>query len=379
MTIRLPDHVAGVVAVILTVAALSACSGPDDDGGAPTPSPTATASATAPSPDPTTVPSAEDVRATLGAVAPCRLLSAGTTAAAPEGPHTCEAQLGADRVRVAVGVSFDDDRRGASEPVEVAGLVAYTSSEACRTVFPAGPAHGISVEVDGADGACRSALDDAAMIVGTALTTGADSLRREPGPDSLTACGLLATSEPDDSLLVDDVGEITARGLDHCEVATGPVLARTSLGLDYSRVPFDELVRLLVGDPIRLAGQDAVVRDGQTCFVHTYLWTSAAEGRGPVRTEAVVHAGTCREAERVTAAVIRAARRDTGAPGHRTWPTCWCGPTDLHVDNMWFDTVVRPQPLWRPRDEQQGTRPAPHAAAARPAASTPVVHTPARR
>ena len=49
--------------------------------------------------------------------------------------------------------------------------------------------------------------------------------------------------------------------------------------------------------------------------MHTYLWESDAEGRGPLRTDAVVHAETCKEAQRVAATVIEASRREPAAPG----------------------------------------------------------------
>ena len=256
--------------------------------------------------------SVDDVRATLGALAPCGLLSPGTDSASPQGPHTCEAQLGEARVRVAVGVPFDAEARAAAEVEDVAGLSAHTVPGLCRTVFPAGPAHGIAVELSGG---CGPALAEAAAIVGASLGADVDSQLRAPGPDSLTACGLLAASEPDGSLLVDGVGG-PSEGMDHCEIASGAILARTTLGLDYTPTPFDELVRRLDGERVTLADQDAVVvPGGQTCFVHTYLWESDAEGRGPLRTDAVVHAETCKEAQRVAATVIEASRREPAAPG----------------------------------------------------------------
>src|SRR5687767_3942577 len=85
-------------------------------------------------------------RPTLGPVAPCARLApqpGRAISSHAEGPHTCEAQLGDVRVRVAVGVPFDDDARAAAEVGDVAGLSAYTVPDLCRTVFPAGPAHGI--------------------------------------------------------------------------------------------------------------------------------------------------------------------------------------------------------------------------------------------
>lgn len=319
---KMPDraeHRATTWARILTaglvLGALGACTDPADDSTQPTGSPASTATSeatTAPSPDPGTEESVDDVRATLGALAPCGLLSPGTDSASPQGPHTCEAQLADTRVRVAVGVPFDDDARAAAEVGDVAGLSAYTVPDLCRTVFPAGPAHGIAVEVSGG---CDPALDEAAAIVGASLGANVDSHLREPGPDSLTACGLLSASEPRSSLLVDGVGG-PSEGLDHCEIASGAILARTTLGLDYAATPFDEVVRRLGGQRVRLAGQDAVVvSGGQTCFVHTYLWESDAEGRGPLHTDAVVHAETCKEAKRVAGSIIEAAGREPAAAG----------------------------------------------------------------
>ena len=310
------EHRATTWARILTagllLGALGACTDPAGDGTGPTPSPTSTEATTAPTPDPGTERSVDDVRATLGALAPCGLLSPGTDSASPQGPHTCEAQLGEARVRVAVGVPFDAEARAAAEVEDVAGLSAHTVPGLCRTVFPAGPAHGIAVELSGG---CGPALAEAAAIVGASLGADVDSQLRAPGPDSLTACGLLAASEPDGSLLVDGVGD-PSEGMDHCEIASGAILARTTLGLDYTPTPFDELVRRLDGERVTLADQDAVVvPGGQTCFVHTYLWESDAEGRGPLRTDAVVHAETCKEAQRVAATVIEASGREPAAPG----------------------------------------------------------------
>ena len=310
------EHRATTWARILTagllLGALGACTDPAGEGTGPTPSPTSTEATTAPTPDPGTELSVDDVRATLGALAPCGLLSPGTDSASPQGPHTCEAQLGEARVRVAVGVPFDAEARAAAEVEDVAGLSAHTVPGLCRTVFPAGPAHGIAVELSGG---CGPALAEAAAIVGASLGADVDSQLRAPGPDSLTACGLLAASEPDGSLLVDGVGG-PSEGMDHCEIASGAILARTTLGLDYTPTPFDELVRRLDGERVTLADQDAVVvPGGQTCFVHTYLWESDAEGRGPLRTDAVVHAETCKEAQRVAATVIEASRREPAAPG----------------------------------------------------------------
>lgn len=295
----------------LLLGALAACTQPADDVAQPTRAPTSTAT-TGHVPEPDAARSVDDVRATLGAVAPCGLLSPGTDSASPQGPHTCEAQLADARVRVSVGVPFDDEARAAAEVEDVAGLSAHTDPDRCRTVFPAGPGHGIAVELDAG---CGPELDEAAAIVAASLGTGADSRLRGTGPDSLTACGLLAASEPAGSLLVDGVGG-SSEGLDHCAMASGSILARTTLRLDYTPVAFDELVRRLGGDRVRLAGQDAAVaRGGQACFVHTYLWESDAEGRGPLSTDAVVRAATCTEARRVTAAVIDAAGRAPAAPG----------------------------------------------------------------
>ena len=310
------EHRATTWARILTagllLGALGACTDPAGEGTGPTPSPTSTEATTAPTPDPGTEVSVDDVRATLGALAPCGLLSPGTDSASPQGPHTCEAQLGEARVRVAVGVPFDAEARAAAEVEDVAGLSAHTVPGLCRTVFPAGPAHGIAVELSGG---CGPALAEAAAIVGASLGADVDSQLRAPGPDSLTACGLLAASEPDGSLLVDGVGG-PSEGMDHCEIASGAILARTTLGLDYTPTPFDELVRRLDGERVTLADQDAVVvPGGQTCFVHTYLWESDAEGRGPLRTDAVVHAETCKEAQRVAATVIEASGREPAPPG----------------------------------------------------------------
>ena len=303
---------ARVLTAGLVLGALGACTDPAGDGTGPTPSPTSTEATTAPTPDPGTELSVDDVRATLGALAPCGLLSPGTDSASPQGPHTCEAQLGEARVRVAVGVPFDAEARAAAEVEDVAGLSAHTVPGLCRTVFPAGPAHGIAVELSGG---CGPALAEAAAIVGASLGADVDSQLRAPGPDSLTACGLLAASEPDGSLLVDGVGG-PSEGMDHCEIASGAILARTTLGLDYTPTPFDELVRRLDGERVTLADQDAVVvPGGQTCFVHTYLWESDAEGRGPLRTDAVVHAETCKETQRVAATVIKASQREPAAPG----------------------------------------------------------------
>lgn len=300
-----------IAAAGLLLGALAACTDPADDDTRPTRSPTSAAT-TAPTPDPSTEPSVDDVRATLGALAPCALLEPGTDAASPRGPHTCEAQLADTRVRVLVGVPFGDDARAAAEVEDVAGLLAHRVPDRCRMVFPAGPEHGIAVDLREP---CGSALDEAADIVRASLGADVDALLREPGPDSLTACGLLSAAAPDASLLVDGVGG-PSEGLDHCEIARGAILARTTLGLDYTSMSFDELVRRLDGDRVRLAGRNAVVvRGEQTCFVHTYLWESDAEGRGPLRTDAVVHAATCTKARRVAATVITAAGREPAAPG----------------------------------------------------------------
>ena len=295
-----------VVIAGLCLAAGTSPAEPTDDPTAPAPS-----SSSTPSDTPEVV--AADVRTTLGTIDPCDLLDGdGVRRRYAEGPHTCEAQLGGTRVRVEVGVPIDDASTTDAESGEVAGLVALTAPDGCRLVFPVAPAHGISVSVDDP---C-DALPRAADVVGTALSApDIDSRLRPPSPDAHTACGLVtdAVTEPD--LLVDAAGD-RLQGLDHCELDSGPVLARTGLAIDYSSTSFDEVARLLQGDRVEIAGQDAVVVEGETgCFVHTYLWGTEAQGRGTVSAEAVVRAADCQEARDVASVVIRTVGSEPAAPG----------------------------------------------------------------
>jgi hypothetical protein len=302
-----------VLAVLAVLSTLAACS--DPDGPEPTAPATSnttespTKSPTDPAPDVT----ATDVRATLGALDPCGLLGAGTEGARSlyaEGPHTCEGQLGDVRVRVEVGVPFDEASREAAEPRSIAGLAAYDQADRCRVVFPAGSHHGIAVE---ADSRCRGATE-AGAVVGAALATDIDARLRTPGPDGHTACALMNGAVADPGTLVDAVGDMT-QGLDHCEVSTGAVLARTTLSIDYARTPLAQVARLLDGELVTVAGQDAVVSAGESgCYVHTYLWSTRAEGRGKVGAQAILRAATCEEARNTAADVVEAAAEEPPAP-----------------------------------------------------------------
>ncbi len=259
--------------------------------------------------------STAQVRGTLGALDPCALLtpSGADRVRRPyaEGPHTCEGQLDGARVRVEVGVPFDDASRAAAEPQEIAGLTAYADPDRCRVVFGVGPSHGIAVEVDGR---C-DVLPQAGDIVGAALATDVDGRVRPSGPDDHSACGLLTTAVDDPGALVDAVGDMS-QGLDYCEVATDPPLSATGLRLDYSETGFDELARLLGGERVMIGGLGAVLVRGEgVCYLHTYLWSTHAEGRGSVQTEAVVTARTCTAARSAASAVVAAADREPDVAG----------------------------------------------------------------
>lgn len=197
-------------------------------------------------------------------------------------------------------------------PQEIAGLTAYAVPERCRAVFGVGPSHGIEVEVDGRCGVVAQAGD----IVGAALATDVDDLVRAPGPDEHSACGLLTSAVDDPGALADSGGDIS-QGLDYCEVATDPPFSATALRLDYNPTGFDELARLLGDERVRVGGLEAVlVRSGRwLCFLHTYLWSTKAEGSGRVQTEAVVSARTCAAARSVASAVVAAADREPDAAG----------------------------------------------------------------
>lgn len=293
---------------------LAACS----DAGTGTPGPTTssspdspTASPTEPTPD---VPVTE-VRAALGAVDPCGLLATGTEGARAvfaEGPHTCEGQLGGARVRVEVGVPFDEASRESARRQDIAGLTAYDQPDRCRVVFPVGASLGIAVE---ADSGCTD-VAEAGAVVGAALAADIDARLRTPGPDVRTACDLMTGAVADPATLVDAVGDMT-EGLDHCEVGTGAVLARTAISLGYTEASFESMARLTGGEVVSVDGQDAVINPGQSglCYLHTYLWSTSAEGRGDVAAEAVISASTCQEARTVGAAVVTAAGRGPASPG----------------------------------------------------------------
>lgn len=305
-THRVRHHPARVAVALAALLVLGACANDSDD---PVPSPS-------PSPDAgsgTPTVTAAEVRATLGTVDPCSLLDGGAPRAPyAQGPHTCDAQLDDVRVRVEVGIPLDDESTADAERGEVAGLVAFTTTDGCSTVFPVDPAHGISVSVDDR---CEI-LPRAADLVGAALAApDIDASGRPPGPDAHTACGLMSAAATDPALLVDGAGD-GPQGLDHCELASGPVLARSGLSIDYTSTPFTKMARLVTGDRVELAGRDAVVSRGETgCFVHTYLWETDAEGRGTVHAEAVARAADCREARALASVVIEGAAGEPAAPG----------------------------------------------------------------
>ena len=303
-----------MLAVGAVLGALAACSDPDKRAPEPTEPVTSSTTTEAPT-EPTPDVAATEVRAALGALDPCGLLATGTEEASArfaEGPHTCEGQLGDVRVRVEVGVPFDEASRETAEPQEIAGLAAYDQPDRCRVVFPAGASLGIAVE---ADSNCKGA-SEAAVIVGAALASDADARLRTPGPDAHTACQLLTGAVADPATLVDAVGEMT-QGLDHCEVATGAVLSRTAISLGYTETSFDEMARLIGGEIVSVNGQDAVLNPGEggLCHLHTYLWSTSAEGRGDVEAEAVISASTCKEARAVAASVATAAGQEPASPG----------------------------------------------------------------
>lgn len=318
MSERAAAHRAAVVrmlAVGAVLAALAACSDPDPDRPQPTEPTTSTTESPTESPTQTPDVAVTEVRATLGAVDPCGLLATGAEGASAryaEGPHTCEGQLGDVRVRVEVGVPFDEVSRESAEPQEIAGLAAYDQPDRCRVVFPAGADHGIAVE---AHSNCTGATE-ASAIVGAALATDIDARFRAPGPDAHAACELLTGAVADSTMLVDAAGTMS-QGLDHCQVATGAVLSRTGIRLGYTDAPFDETARLVGGPIVSVNGQDAVLNPGRggPCLLHTYLWSTSAEGRGDVHAEAVISAATCKEARNVAASVVTAAGRQPAAPG----------------------------------------------------------------
>jgi hypothetical protein len=306
-----------VLAVGAVLAALAACSDPDTSGPEPTEPATSSITTTEESATESTPDVAlAEVRAALGALDPCGLLATGTEAASArfaEGPHTCEGQLGDVRVRVEVGVPFDQASRETAEPQVIAGLAAYDQPDRCRVVFPAGASLGIAVE---ADSNCKG-VTEAGAIVGAALATDTDSRLRTRGPDAHSACELMTGAVADPATLLDAVGEMT-QGLDHCEVATGAVLSRTAISLGYTETPFDEMARLIGGDTVSVNGQDAVIDPGEgggTCYLHTYLWSTSAEGRGDVEAEAVISASTCKEARTVAVSVVTAAAQEPASPG----------------------------------------------------------------
>jgi len=320
MSERAATHRTAVVrmlAVGAVLGALAACSDPDTGG--PEPTEPATSSSTTESPtesptEPTPDVAVAEVRAALGAVDPCGLLATGTEGASArfaEGPHTCEGQLGDVRVRVEVGVPFDEASRETAEPQEIAGLAAYDQPDRCRVVFPAGASLGIAVE---ADSGCKG-VTEAGAIVGAALATDIDARLRTPRPDVHTACELMTGAVADPATLVDAVGDMS-QGLDHCEVAAGAVLSRTAISLGYTETSFDEMARLIGGEIVSVNGQDAVLNPGQggLCYLHTYLWSTSAEGRGDVESEAVISASTCKEARTVAASVVTAADQEPASP-----------------------------------------------------------------
>lgn len=306
-----------MLAVGAVLGALAACSDPGADGPEPTePATSSTAQSPTESPtEPTPDVAVAEVRAALGAVDPCGLLATGTEGASArfaEGPHTCEGQLGDVRVRVEVGVPFDEASRETAEPQVIAGLAAYGQPDRCRVVFPAGASLGIAVE---ADSNCKG-VTEAGAIVGAALATDTDARFRTPGPDAHTACQLLTGAVADPATLVDAVGDMS-QGLDHCEVATGAVLSRTAISLGYTETSFDEMVPLIGGEVVSVNGHDAVLNPGESglCYLHTYLWSTSAEGRGDVESEAVISASTCKEARTVAASVVTAAGHEPASPG----------------------------------------------------------------
>ena len=299
-----------LAAIVLALVAAGACTSPDS----PDPGPPATSDPTSSTTsDPPATASPDDVRAALGALDPCALLTTGddpVRAAFAEGPHTCEGDLAGGRVTVEVGVPFAEDARGEAEAVS--GLAAYVADDRCRTVFPVGASHGVAVSaLQGCAG-----LDEGTSLVGDALAGGADDLRRPAGPDNLDACRLMAGAVDDPTVLVDAAGEMT-QGLDHCEVGTEPATARTRLTLGDTQMPFDRMAQLLKGERLTVAGQDAVTTTSGpgACYLHTYLWSTELEGRGRVDTEATIAAASCGEARDVAVAVIGAAAEEPAAPG----------------------------------------------------------------
>lgn len=119
----------------------------------------------------------------------------------------------------------------------------------------------------------------------------------------------------DPGALADAVGDMS-QGLDYCEVATDPPLSATGLRLGYTETGFDELARLLGDERVTVGGLEAVLVRGEgACYLHTYLWSTRAEGRGPVQTEAVVTARTCAAARSAASAVVVAADREPDGAG----------------------------------------------------------------
>ncbi|WP_139621295.1 hypothetical protein [Nocardioides albidus] len=298
-----------MLAAALALGVLAACSDPAEPADPDPDRPSTAPSSTATAPD---VP-AEQVRTALGSIDPCSLLvPASPGEAGPgyaEGPHTCAADLGDVRMRVRVGVPYDTASRAASEQRTVEGLTAYADPDRCRLVFGAGPGHGIAIEVDER---C-DALPRAAGVVGRALAD-VDRHLRSPGPDEHSACALMAGAVDDPATLVDTSGG-SSQGLDHCEITTGPATSRNELSLQYAEVRFTDLARRLGGNRVRIAGRDAVlVRGDGTCYLHSYLWPTRAEGRGRAHTEAVLSAGTCAEARSVAREVVAASATEPDRP-----------------------------------------------------------------
>ena len=186
-----------------------------------------------------------------------------------------------------------------------------------------------------------------------------------------------AVTDPD--LLVDRAGT-GPQGLDRCELASGPVLARSGLSIDYTSTPFAEMARLVEGDRVELAGQDAVVNRGRTaCFVHTYLWETDAEGRGTVHAEAVARAADCREARDLTRVVIEGAAGEPARGGQRRGPGRQQPALTYAPDGSDCGEHVMPgrcssPALWTARVEPHVGRSSPHHDPTSPRASTPGVH-----
>lgn len=303
---------AGAMVGAMAFAALAAC-GASGTPGTDNPTEPSSSESTPTTPTTTAAATAAAVRPTLGAIEPCGLLEGGDVVALfAVGPHTCEGQLDDVRVRVEVGVPFDVATLADADRGEISGLVAYTVAGGCSIVFPAGPGHGIAVSIDER---CQNWRRAAEPVGGALADRAPDAQGPTPGPDAHTACGLLSAATADPALLVDAAGD-QLQGLDHCEVDSGPVLTRTGLSISYRTTQFEKLARLLEGELVEIAGQNAVAVEGEAgCYVHTYLWGTEAEGRGSVNAEGVVRAANCDEARDVAAVVIEAVATEPAAPG----------------------------------------------------------------